>query len=315
MDYSVVYSRILQIFIVLCLGFAAGRLKLVSEKASKEFSGVLLELIVPVNIFYSMLMDFNADLLVSGLLLIVVNFLACVLTYGIGLLTVRGLKIRKENEAPFLFDTMFSNAVFIGFPVAMALWGREGLFLASMMSMVQTFLFFTWGEWIIRRRGAAKRDEGPRKFSLRKDVFTNINIAILLGLTCFLAGIRLPAFLEGTVTEMAKVTTPLSLIVIGLNLSKGEIGKRLLARDGLILSALRLLILPVLIFFLIRLMPFDAAYPRVAQVTLVLLSMPAPAMSLILCEKYDNNPEIASLMVFQSTLLSMGTIPLVLLLL
>ena len=308
MEYHIIVINIFLIFALIMVGFVAGKAHLVSEQASKDLSAILVEITLPASIFSSMLRELETDLLINAALLFFIGFACLALEYGAGRLLVKFFRIRKENQGLFLYNSMFTNASFMGFPVANAIFGSVGVFLASIVNLSLTITTFSFGIWLVRGD-----QESKEKFSLRKNVFTNINIAIILGMICFLTGFRFPEPAENFIAYFANVTTPMSMLVVGLNMSKGRARDLMTDRDAHLLTITRLIVMPLLLFGILKLLPLGA-YPLVAQMILVVFAMPVPALCLILSEKYGGNTQFAVTTIFQTTLFSIVTIPLLLLL-
>ena len=308
MEYHIIVINIFLIFALILVGFVAGKAHLVSEQASKDLSAILVEITLPASIFSSMLRELETDLLINAALLFFIGFACLALEYGAGRLLVKFFRIRKENQGLFLYNSMFTNASFMGFPVANAIFGSVGVFLASIVNLSLTITTFSFGIGLVRGD-----QESKEKFSLRKNVFTNINIAIILGMICFLTGFRFPEPAENFIAYFANVTTPMSMLVVGLNMSKGRTRDLMTDRDAHLLTITRLIVMPLLLFGILKLLPLGA-YPLVAQMILVVFAMPVPALCLILSEKYGGNTQFAVTTIFQTTLFSIVTIPLLLLL-
>ena len=308
MEYHIIVITIFLIFALILVGFVAGKAHLVSEQASKDLSAILVEITLPASIFSSMLRELETDLLINAALLFFIGFACLALEYGAGRLLVKFFRIRKENQGLFLYNSMFTNASFMGFPVANAIFGSVGVFLASIVNLSLTITTFSFGIGLVRGD-----QESKEKFSLRKNVFTNINIAIILGMICFLTGFRFPEPAENFIAYFANVTTPMSMLVVGLNMSKGRARDLMTDRDAHLLTITRLIVMPLLLFGILKLLPLGA-YPLVAQMILVVFAMPVPALCLILSEKYGGNTQFAVTTIFQTTLFSIVTIPLLLLL-
>jgi len=93
MDYGVIVLNIFLIFALVGVGFIAGKCKLFSERASKDFSSILIEITLPLSIFSSMLREFQMDLLINAALLFGLGFVFLAITGGLGYLMMKILKV------------------------------------------------------------------------------------------------------------------------------------------------------------------------------------------------------------------------------
>ena len=114
-----------------------------------------------------------------------------------------------------------------------------------------------------------------------------------------------------TIGAIGDCNTALSMIVIGGILS--DVPKeKIFDHISILYSALRLLVLPLLIFAILLFLPVES---MVRNVCVLLSAMPAASTTAMLAQRYEKDPEFASRIIFVSTLLSMLTLPLIFLLL
>ena len=77
--------------------------------------------------------------------------------------------------------------------------------------------------------------------------------------------------------------------------------------DMLLLSVVRLVLIPVALLLLLRLLPLpEEAY----QVAAVVALMPAASSSVLIAKRYGGDPDFAGRAIILTTLFSLGTIPL-----
>ena len=107
--------------------------------------------------------------------------------------------------------------------------------------------------------------------------------------------------------NISSMTAPLSMILIGGTLSSMK-PKSLLDKDALCITFIRLLVLPLLVGFVLKLLPVDTL---IASVAVTLVAMPVAANTATLAERYDGDVAFASVCVSVSTLLSVVTVPFV----
>ena len=145
-------------------------------------------------------------------------------------------------------------------------------------------------------------------FGVDAKLFLNSGvISAIIGLIIFRYSIVLPTYISSTLSILGEATTPLSMIVIGAML-EGFSLKELFANYKLyIISAFRLLIIPLALLFSLKYFDFNKTMVGVA---VLITAMPAAANTTILAKQYnDNSSGVAAQGVFISTLLSIFTIP------
>lgn len=98
------------------------------------------------------------------------------------------------------------------------------------------------------------------------------------------------------------------MMVIGVILAETDIRK--IAGKGWILyySLLRLIVIPLVVYGILKACGVDA---MLIDVSVLMAAMPAGSTTAMLAASYDGDAPFASGMIFMSTLLSMVTLPLI----
>ncbi len=128
----------------------------------------------------------------------------------------------------------------------------------------------------------------------------------MLRLTIFIFQIPIPKFIEKTASSFGACIAPLSMLMIGAALKNVNFLK-LVDRDVLYYSFLRLLVFPAITLALCYYLPIDS----IAKTVSVLLSaMPAPIFAVVFAHKYHCDEEFCSKCVGFTTVMSILTLPL-----
>lgn len=130
--------------------------------------------------------------------------------------------------------------------------------------------------------------------------------ASLLALVLALARLRPPAVIGEALDFVGGVTVPLSLLFVGSLLAGMPLGRMLASPRLWILTALRLLVLPAALCFLLRRMGTDAL---ILGVAVTQMAMPAAVNGSLLCMEYGGDAECMAQTTFVTTLASIITIP------
>ena len=291
------------------MGFLAVRLKVMPVEASKPLSSMLMKVTLPATVFASLIRPFDAEFLKLGAAAIALSLLFFSLFSVLSLPLSRLFRVPEGRRGMWCCCASYSNTGFMGFPVAYALFGDEGLILAVLINIPFNFLLYSVGVWMV-----CKDVPGAKgTFSLRKILISPPNAGMLLGLIFYFAQLSVPEAVFTPIQHLSNVTTPLSMLVTGMNLAQGRVSDVIRDRDAVTSSLSRLLIFPVCAWAVMRLIPgLDAL---VLGVTLVIMAMPSPAATPIIGEQYNGNVQLGARVVFLSSLLCIVTLPLVSLLL
>ena len=307
LDLGEVFVNLVELFLLIGVGYGAVRLKVMPASGAKLLTSLLMNVTLPATVITSLHRPFDGAFLRSGVLMMVLGA-GCILLYiGLGAVMTRPFRVPEGRRGMWVLASTFSNNGFMGFPIALALFGEEGLALAVFLGVPFNLLAYTIGAKLVRMD--SRGGEGERPISWRSLIVSVINVSTLLGLLVYVAQIPIPVVIEGPLVSLANMTTPLSMLVIGMNLSGGSLRTLLRDRDVFSAAFMRLLALPLATWALLKLLPIRD--PLVAGVLLIIMSMPCAALTSLLAEAYDGDREFAAELVFLSSLLCLVTIPLI----
>ena len=311
MDLSVLLSNLIGLFLLIGVGFFAVRAGILPAEASKPMTALLMKITVPATIVSSMLRPLDMGFLKMGASMLLVGMVILPLFSVVSLGLSRLFRVADGRRGMWCFCATFCNSGFMGFPVALALFGEEGLALTVILSIPFNLMMYSIGAKMVCMD--LPRDGSAQAISWGKVIFSVINLSLVVGLFFYFTPHQLPQAVRGPLDYLAGVTTPLSMMITGMNLSQGKAGDIFRDRDILTAAGTRLLILPVLAWGLMRLIPGLSSL--VLGAALLNCSMPSPAAAALLGEQYGGDTQTAVRAVFVSSLLCIVTIPLVSLLL
>jgi hypothetical protein len=295
------------LFLLIGVGFFVVRAGLIPAGASKPMSTLLMKVAVPATVFCSMLRPYDPSFLKLGgsMLLLGAVMLPAYAALSLGL--ARALGVPEGRKGMWCCCATFGNNGFMGFPVALALFGEEGLSLTVILSIPFSFLLFSMGAKLICMDQPEGSAAAP--VSWRQAVFSGINLSMALGLVVYFTQIQIPQAVLGPLEYLADMTTPLSMIVSGMNLSQGKLSEVVRDRGALTASGFRLLVYPLLGWCVLRLIPgLDSL---VFGAFLINMAMPTAAVTTFIAEEHDGCTQLAARTVFLSSLLCILTIPLI----
>ena len=262
-------SQTLILFLLMAVGFAAGKLRFLDEDGSRSISRLLVSFILPALIIASLQRPFTPELRDQAFVALGISIGVYALSFPLAFLLARAERAKGQEAGAHVFGAVFSNVAFMGFPILEAFFGKESLFIASIYNIPFQFLAFSVGPVILSRGSAQKKRLSPSSF------VTPAAVAALAGFGLFLGGVVLPAPLYKALDLLGGTTTPLSMLLIGAIISRSDI--RAVAGNWRLYatSAFRLVILPALVFAILKALGFSglmlglpvviAAMPRGGQ--------------------------------------------------
>ena len=301
---QVIFINVLILFMLLFLGFIMGTKKIVAHSSINDITNILIDVSIPCTIVVSLIRPFSqrliGDTIKVCLCILIFHLVMTGISYGLSKI----LKVDKLKQGSWIFALVFSNNAFIGYPLMYALYGNDGLFLMAMGNIVQNILIFSIGVKMTNLNYG--KDEHVR---LRNIIITKQNIAVVIGLIIFFTQIAIPKPIVTLITYVSNLTVPLSMIVVGLSLSRYDV--RNMFTDGEVyrLTAIRMVIIPIIMLLAYKGLGINANRDLPLAILYFTAVLPAPAFTTIMAERYNTSIEFSSKCVFITTIISIITVP------
>ena len=311
MDIAVLFSNLVGLFLLIGVGFFAVRMNVLPIQAAKPMSALLMKITVPATVVSSMLRPFDPAFLRLGLSILAVGTVLFALFAALSLGLAPLCRVPRGRRGMWCCCATFCNNSFMGFPVALAVLGEEGLALTVILAIPFNLMAYSIGARMVCM-DADGAGAAPAA-SWKRALFSTINLATLVGTVLYITQLPVPEAVQTPLRHLSNVTTPLSMIITGMNLSQGSLADVVRDQDAFTASAMRLLLFPLIAWGVMRCIPgLDGL---VMGAALLNMSMPAPAAATLMGEEYGGNVQIGSRIIFLSSLLCVATIPLISLLL
>ena len=146
-------------------------------------------------------------------------------------------------------------------------------------------------------------------FQPKKLIRAPFIIAILIGLCLFFTQLPLPAVIRGTLSSVAALNTPLAMFTVGIYLAQTDLGSMLRRKSLYLVSAIRLLAVPVVSLLLLALLP--SSFQDMKLALLLAIACPVGSNVAVYAQLHGKDYPYAVETVVVSTLFSLLTIPLV----
>lgn len=318
MDISVILEQLIRLFLILCIGALLARLDILDKHTKQKLTKLMLHVTTPL-----MILDaFNDRLLlvkndetggttlgVGYLFAVSVGFYLVLIL--LSLLLTAAMRIPKESRNLYTFMTVFGNVGFMGFPVALAVCGSEGLFYAAILNSVFNILIYTIGVVLITAGNTDSKDEKAspwQRMQPKKLLLTPGVLCCAVAVCLFMLKITLPSLLADTFDTLGGLTSPLAMLVVGANLAGMPMKNMLRNRILNLYTLIRQLVLPILMWVVIRLV---ISHEVLSSVLLMMAAMPIANTTALFATEYQADEMLASQAIFVTTLCSLASLPLV----
>lgn len=304
-DFTSLLNTIATLFLLLTVGFVAAKVNIIDEVSSKKLSDFVLKIGNPLLIINAIIgIEFSFENLKLGFFTLGAGILIHVLMALIAFLIA--LKIKNQNERKITeFTMIFGNVGFIGLPILNSLFGAEGLFFGAFIVVGFNIFVWTWGISIIARG----RDD--IKLTVKKIFLNYGTVPSAIGLVIYLIKyfLELPAFIYTSTSYLASICTPITMIITGALLARRTAAQIFFTPKVYLVAAVKLVAVPLIVCALTSLIGLSDMWVLFFT---TIIAMPSAAMVSMFANVYDINPDYAAQIVGTTSLLAMGTIPLVL---
>lgn len=305
MSYAQVLDTMFRLGFAMLLGYVLNKTRVINAETNKGLSGMIVNVTSPALAIYAVAgqQQVNAEVLKLVGFGAALYLVLPVLALGAALL----LRPARDVRSVYQLLLVFGNVSFMGFPVAQAVYGEQAIFYINILNIPFTLMIFTYGVRLLRGRG-----EGIDAAFSWGDVFSPGFLSALISLAVYFARLPLPAFVVNALGFVGGLTTPLSMMVIGSMMAAFSFREVFAEKKLYLMAALKLVAMPVAGYFLARLLFAD---PVLVGVITLSLAMPSGALCAMVGQQYGTvrQANTAALGVFITTILSMLSIPLVIL--
>ena len=302
-------SGILVILGMILVGFVIGEKGWFDDKSRGLLAKLVTQVALPCYMLYTITQRFTAVDLLKMLPALRFPALSMVILLGVATGVARIFAVRQDRRGLFISMFFNSNTIFVGLPINQALFGDASIPYVLIYYMCNTTFFWTLGTYLIQRDG-----EGEAQFDLKtslKKVFSPPLMGFLLGLILVMLQINFPAFLASDLQYLGNLTTPLSMIFIGLSVSHVGVKQLVLGKDQLLILLGRFVVAPLLMATIVYWVPLPSL---MKQVFIIQSAMPVMTNAPVVARLYGADSDYAAVMVTETTLATMVVIPILMLL-
>ena len=296
MNFWDVFGEMLVILFAIAAGYAANRLGYLGGETDQKVSKLLLNITMPAMIVAAVITGEELPEISVILSILEVGVAFYVLEFAFVLTVPKLLPGTAGQKGVYRYTLAFPNVGFIGYPVAVALYGDGALFYAAILALPFNLLSYSLGPLMLA---------GAGRFRWRQ-LLSPCIVASVLGLVLALTRLRPPAMVGEMLDFVGSITVPLSLLVVGSLLAHMSPGKVLRSPKLWVLSVLRLLVMPALLCLVLRGMHIEA---MVLGIAVSQMGMPVAVNGTLLSMEYGGDTEAMAQVTFLTTLGAIVTIP------
>ena len=305
MSFSVTLITVATMLLYAVPGYLLVKGKLLPKESISSFATLLLYACAPFQTIYALQqMDFSLYMLKYLILTLVLGMVLMGGTLGVVYFVLR----KRQQDVRYRICTVaaaMGNCGFMGIPLLEALLPDypQAVGFASMFFMAMNILMWTLVSFIITR---------DRRYISLKKVFINPSvIAMGVALMLFFGRIHLTGQISDLVTTLNKMSTVVCMLILGMRLALVPIKPMFTSGIQYVAIALKLFVFPLAALAICSLLPVEREFTMALY---IICCVPTGNMVLSFAELLGEGQDTAANVVLLSTLLSMLTIPLMLML-
>jgi malonate transporter len=313
---ALIFFKLLAIFATVALGWIAGRLRWLGENdPARTLSNAAFYIFVPALLFRTTArIDFRslpwgtlAAFFVPVLLLLVV-------VYAWQRRSNRGGRLPVAAPSVRAISATFGNTVQIGVPIMAALFGEAGLAIHITIISLHALTLLTVLTTLVeldlaheeRRRGSHANPLATLRKTVRNTIIHPVVLPVVAGLVWNALGLPLPPIADETLETLGQAVVPMCLVLIGMSLA--YYGTQGAARGAVLLSVLKLLVLPAVVLAIGH--GVMGLSGLALSVVVMAAALPVGSNALIFSQRYETLEAEATAAIVFSTLGFVLTAPL-----
>ncbi len=297
MTLLTVFVQMLALVIMMGVGVLAAKTNMLDAHTNTHMSAMI------VNIFNPMLVLSGAvnsvgqvplERLGVVFLIAIGMFLAFIL---VGMVLSPLFDRDAFQRKAFQLMFVFSNLGFIGIPVVSSVLGAEYVVYVSEFILIYNVVFYTYAVALMK---------GRFRLSTLRSMFSPGNLCCILALLVLLFNIQLPSFLVTSITYVGGAASPLALAAVGYTLAHAKLRDIFTDTRLYIFTFVKMLCIPCLFLFVLRLLPIDDG---LVSVCMVMFGMPVGNMPLLLINQEGTDSVTYTAAILMTTLACVFTVP------
>lgn len=281
---SALIITMIKIVVAMALGFLLYKLRILNDTVNKGLSGLIVHVTSPCLVFVS-IVTMDGSQIHNALMLLWIGFAIYAALALIAFVVVKILRIPNASSGVYQAALIFGNVGFLGLPLAESLFGPVGLFYMALLNIHLNLFAYSYGFYLITRNSTS-----GFKFSPKSMINAGI-ISVLLAMVIFFFQVPIPEYVTEPLSFVGSITSPLAMVVIGSTAAANSLRVVFSHKKLYILSAIKMLLIPILTFFLLKL---TLGNGLMTQIITMYVGMPTAAIVGMFAVAYDSDAETAT---------------------
>ena len=297
-NFMLALNTVAPLFLLMMLGYVLKKIGLLKQELIGPLNKLVFSVFLSTSLFNNI---YSTKLEEAWNARAVIFTVTCVLVvFALLWLIIPRIEKDKSKASVMMQSIYRSNIIILGLPIVAELCGAENTGLMSILIAIIVPIYNVLSVFIFGFMDKQRPSIGKTLLDIVKNPLI---IGSLLGVIFLALGIKLPYMFEKTISNIASITTPLALIVLGaffdFKKMRGNVKQLIIALSG------RLVIVPLICMSIAIAMGF-----RGSDLIAMLASFAAPSAvtSFTMAKQMNGDADLAAQIVVLGTLFSILTI-------
>ncbi len=305
MEFFYAVTGVISIIIMVSIGYFLTMKGWFNQDNAKLLPKLINYVSLPAYMLWNLMNTFDKAKLQEMLFGLAIPVTSMLISFVIGVIVSNVLKIGPSHKGTFRSVFFCSSAVFVGVPVNLALFGESSIPYVLLYFLANAFLFWTIGNYSISTDG---RTAPAKLISIGtvKNIFSPPFIGFVAATSLIMLGITLPKFVIDTARYLGGMTTPLSMIFIGIVMFGVKLKDIKLDRDIIAVLIGRFVVSPLVVILVAMYIPVPLLMKKVFVIQ---AALPAMTQTTVMAKVYEADTEYAAVLVSITTIFAIIAIP------
>lgn len=296
--FITVFSQVCILMLLIAVGFVAAKARILTAEGTKCCTDIALIIVTPCVIIKSLIREYSGEIMKSLAKAFVLTLIVQVLLILLSTLLLHSKD--KEKERVLRFGSIFANCGFMSLPLQQVILGDDGTLYGSAYIIMFNLAVWSYGVLLI---------SGDKKYIRPKKLFINPGIiGLLIGIIIFVFSVPIPDIVYSSINYLSAIYTPLPMLIIGYHLAQSNVLNAFRDIRCIFSVFLSLIVYPLAALGLLYLIGVRGT---LLVSIIISVSSPVAAVTTMFSSKFGGDTELSVDMVSLSTVLSLGTMPLV----
>ena len=290
---DIILSKMFCLYAFILFGYLTGKLKKGITDHTVILSVLAVNVLMPAKVFNSFSTYFTVSYIQANYHILLVSLASLAVLHCAGWLVAKLMRGQGIVKGVYEYTVTISNYGYLGYVLVEGIFG--GAVLTDMILFCMPFSLYTYTIGYLKLTG---------KTSIKR-LLNPVTMASFAGMAVGLIGLKLPMVATDVIGSASACLGPITMLLTGLTLSEFTIRRMLGDVKVYIMTAIRLVILPLLVYVSFRLLRLDAYMVP----ALVMAAMPSGLNTIIFPKNIGESPELGAKLALITHAVSCVTLP------